>query len=165
MDNYLPFILAIGFMIIGFVSESVKAKKLKNPNTPANAKPVQQQQTPQRPARKPVPAPQRAPKPTVVRGGVIPVPTSNPLKVPASDPIPVPESNPLKVPDSSPVKFLDGEVVKPIKFDNGEPIDIKIPEMQMAQEVDPYAIDHHDFSKEYDWKKAIIASEILKTKF
>lgn len=157
MDNYIPIIVAIAFMIIGFVSESVKAKKLKNPNAPAPAK---------SPHQKPKAAPRNASQRAAVAGNVIiPVPSSNPIKLPESNPIRVPKSDPIPIPDSSPVKFLDGEVVKPIKFDNNEPMDITIPEMQMAQEVDPYAIGHHDFSKEYDWKKAIIASEILKTKF
>lgn len=40
-----------------------------------------------------------------------------------------------------------------------------VPVPDSTDNTDPYSIDKHDFSLEYDWKKAIVASEILKTKF
>lgn len=161
MDNYIPIIVAIAFMVIGFVSESKKAKKLKNPGAPSNAKPHARapQNVARRTAATPQPASNHAKKQrTIMVGNVaIPLPEENPIKVPAA--------NPITVPDAAPIKSFDGEQIKPITFENEKPIDVTIPQMKLAQEADPYAIDHNDFSQEYDWKKAVIASEILKTKF
>lgn len=145
MDDLIPLLISVGFIVIGFVVDKFKPK--------APSANVQRQANKSMPHR-----PQHLARPDATPEKTQKAETSSPFL--SYDSVSAHSSNRML--------SFDGEKIEPITFDNQPSVGIKETQPKIALPVkddDPYSIAHHDFNNNYDWKKAIIASEILKTKF